>query len=967
MSLLTIAGFPRPLRVVRHASASRRLRLEVPGLLGRRRAARELEERLRALDGVEETRVDARSGRALLRYAAGSELLRGLQQEPEGAGRAFVRSRPSRRSEAPAWHALESAEVMRRLEGPPPGLDPAEVERRRRRFGANALGAPRGRSALAIWTEQLANLPTALLGGSAALSALAREWTDAAAILSAIGLDSGIGFAIEQQTEGLLRSWQRHEAGRARVLRAGRMLQITASELVPGDILMCRSGYTVAADARLIETHRLACDESMLTGESEPCEKDAAAVAADAPLAERSCMLYAGTTLASGRGRAVVVATGPDTEIARIRRLLEEQQAPETPFERRFRELSRDLSLLGAGAGLFSATLGLLRFQPVGQVLRDAVALGVAAIPEGLPLVSTAALVQSMRRLRERGMLVRRIASAETLGSVTVVCADKTGTLTRNEMRLECLDLGRGSLPLEELRAAPGKPLEDPPTLALLAAVLNSDVDVESAGGEIAVAGSATERALVTAAAAAGLDRQAVATRFPRRRLLARDHDRPYVVTHHRDGDAELCFVKGAPEAVLELCDRDLYGPLTPERRRERRARNEAMAGDGLRVLGLAWRPPEHAPGSRVRPFVWIGMVGLRDPLRADAAGAVRAAREAGIRTLILTGDQRATAVAVARQVGLSGEVVNGPELARRLAADGEEVRERLAGIACCARVTPADKAEIVQALRAAGEVVAMAGDGINDAPALKVADVGIAIGHRASGVSRQAADIMLAGEELEAILSAVAEGRIVQDNLRRAVRYLLATNLAELVIPIGSQLVGGRSPFSPAAMLWINLISDSLPVLAIALEPGRGDELSRPPAAPGAALLSREDWGQVLRHGRWISALGAAGLVFGGPATAFSALAGAEIGYALACRSDDGPPDERTLRILGATAGLHTLTWLLPPLRAALRLPPALALSEVAGFGVGALAPWCVDRVARFRTIRRRGGDAIHEEVRTS
>jgi Ca2+-transporting ATPase len=345
--------------------------------------------------------------------------------------------------------------------------------------------------------------------------------------------------------------------------------------------------------------------------------------------------------------------------------------------------------------------------------------------------------------------------------------------------------------------------------------------------------------------------------------------------------------------------------------------------------------------------------------LRPDAADAVRAARRAGIRTVLLTGDQRATAEAVARAVGLEGEVVDGPELARLLAADGPEVRARLARVAVCARVTPADKAAIVRALREAGEVVAMAGDGVNDAPAIKAADVGIAIGHRASGVSRQAADIVLASEELGAVLAAVAEGRIVQDNLRRAVRYLVAQNLSEVVLAVGAAALGARDPFTPIRLLWLNLISDTFPAMGLALEQGNGDELDRPPAPPGAPFIPREARGPIVRDALWMAGLGAASLAIGGPALAFHTMAGVELGYSLKCRSAGGPPDRTMARFLAGTAALHSLTWWMPPLRRALRLPPVVMPLELAGFGVGMTLPWLLSRREREGLIVRRGCDA--------
>jgi Ca2+-transporting ATPase len=962
MLFLHLPGHPEPARVVRHARAARLLRLDVTGLAGQPARAEALELELRDPTlGVEESRASWRTGRVLLRYAPGAAILDQLHIAPAPAARpspplAGTRRRSS--APSPPWHALPLEEVLERLATQQYGLDGPEAARRLRRHGPNALAPPRSRTRLEVLRDQVTNLPVALLGGSALVAALRRSWLDAGAILSAVGLDVGIGYGIERRTEDLLSSWRRHEAGEARILREGRMLRVPAAQLVPGDVILCRSGHMVPADARVIDAHRLACDESTLTGESEPRAKDVAPVPEDSPVAERSSMLFAGTTVAAGRGRAVVIATGPDTEVAAIRALLEQEQAPRTPFEKRFDALGRAFTLAGVASGGVLAALGLLHRKPLGQVAAQAVALGVAAIPEGLPVVATAALVQSMKRLRKRGMIVRRLASTETLGGVTVVCADKTGTLTRNEMRAEVLDLGRGSVDVATLRALPERIFDDGPTLALAGAALNSDVDVEASGDALSIAGSSTERALVDAAHAAGLDRAELRQRFPRRWLLDRDRERPYVVSlHDAPGGGAVAFVKGAPERVIELCGRDLWGPLDAARREELKARNRQLAADGLRVLALAWRRLDGNEARREaqRDLVLIGLVGLRDPLREDAPRAVQAARAAGVRTLILTGDQPGTAEAVARAVGLEGEILDGPELAALLERNGDEIHARLAGAAACARVTPADKARIVRALRASGEVVAMAGDGVNDAPALKAADVGIAIGHRASGVSRQAADLVLAGEDLAAILMAIAQGRIVQDNLRRTVHYLLSTNLAEVVVALGAAAVGARDPFTPLRLLWLNLISDTLPAMALALVPGDGEELSRPPAPPGAPLVSRADRRRVARDGLGLAGITALGLLAGGPAVAFSTLAGAELGYA-ACRAPGAPSDSRTLQLLAATAALHGLTWLVPPLRLALGLPRAVSVGEIGGFAIGAAIPWLASERLGSGVIVRHG-----------
>jgi Ca2+-transporting ATPase len=529
------------------------------------------------------------------------------------------------------------------------------------------------------------------------------------------------------------------------------------------------------------------------------------------------------------------------------------------------------------------------------------------------------------------------------------------------------LDLGFGELDAARLRADPEKLFSDPVSLALAAGVLNSDVDAEGDAGALSLEGSSTERALVLAADRAGLGRSALRHAFPRRLLRERDDATQYVVSLHDAPEGEaIAFVKGAPEQVIALCTRDLRGPLDARLGRRLLAQNLALASRGLRVLAFAWRrfaageTPELGGG-----YTLIGLAGLRDPLRADAAQVVQRAARAGIRTVILTGDQRATAEAIAREVGLAGETLDGLDLANLLGGDGAELRARLRGAAVFARVGPAEKAALVRALRAAGEVVAMAGDGINDAPALKAADVGIAIGRGASDVSREAADIVLASEELGTVLAAVAEGRIVQENLRRAVRFLVATNLAEIALALGAAGFARSDPFTALRLLWLNLLSDSLPAIALALEPGCGDELERPPPPPTAPLVSADEWRRAVRHGALLAGIGAVGFAFGGGPGAFGALAGAELGYALACRRPGRTPDARFVRFLGGAVALHGVALALPPLRGALALPRVASLGELAAFGAGFAAPTFVFRGSSDLVIVRRGRDRTQEDPR--
>jgi Ca2+-transporting ATPase len=955
--------------LARHGRASRRVRLEIGALIGNPALARDIEASAGGRPGITRVVADPRSGRVLVEYEPGVPLDLELDQLRRSARRRGARGDPASAAWQSEWHADDAAAVSVRLgTSAADGLTAGEARRRLGAVGGNEIYDEQPASRLAVLARQLANLPTALLGSSMAVSALLGDVVEAGAIATVIGLNAGIGYRVERRSDDLLAAWRTAEAGTALVIRDGEIRTVSNAELVPGDLLVVRPGAVVAADARVVESHRLAADEAVLTGESEPVAKSVAPVAPDAALAERRSMLYRGTTIGSGHGRAIVVATGAATEIAQVQQLAEASRAPEGRLQRRLGELSSRLAWSGLAAAALAALASVAWRRTPLDVLRESVALGVAAIPEGLPVAATAALVRAMARMRARGIVVRRLATAEALGGVTVACVDKTGTLTENRMRLEIVSVLDGGRPrriaTDELHAPPGTPLYGPLAALLIAGVLNSDVEYQSSGnGHLQVAGSSTERALIEAAQRAGIDPRAVRRMWPRRRLVERSDDAAYVVTEHAPG---LDFIKGAPEQVVPLCELDAAaaGAILDD--------NAALAGDGLRVLAVAWRrggDPAELPETRgaARRWRYLGLVALRDPLRAGSADAIRAAARAGIRTVMLTGDQRATAEAIARQARLDGEVIEGRELAALLATP--DVARRLRRIAVIARVAPADKLAVVNALRRHGEVVAMAGDGINDAPALRAADVGIAVGARSSDVARQTADVVLERADLRSILAAVAEGRAVQDNLRRSIRFQAAGNLGEVLLVLGAALAGRRL-IPSLGLLWINLLTDTLPGLALALESGDdGLEalLARAPIRPGAPILDAGDWRRVGRDGAMIAAAAAVAAVAGGPLAAFGTIGATQFGYAAACRAPDQPIRPRFAAMIGGSAALHLLAVASAPVRALLRIggrtPVAIASSGL-GMAIPLYLAW---RRHADREITRRGGAADHPSKESS
>jgi Ca2+-transporting ATPase len=911
--------------IARQARASRRLRLEIAALRNNPQLARALEVSASRRSGVTRASASVHSGRLLIEYAAEAPVLDELEQLAT-----LPRRLPGRRSRAaqesafalPAasWHSEPIERVSALLAtSAGDGLSVGEARRRLASLGENVIEDEPPPSRLAVLASQLANVPTALLLGSTIVSILLGDLLEAGAIVAVLGLNASIGYRVERRSEDLLTAWRTAEVGEAEVIRSGSIHTVRAAELVAGDLIVVRAGTVITADARVVDAHRLSADEAALTGESEPVDKASDPVEAAASLAERRAMLYRGTTIASGHGRALVVATGAATEIANVQRLAAESRAPKGRLQRRLNWLSSRLAWSGlTAAGLAGLASLAWRRDPI-EILRDSVALGVAAIPEGLPVTATAALVRAMARMRDRGIIVRRLATAEALGAITALCTDKTGTLTENRMRLETVSVlvgGRARrIDAAALHALPGV---GPLAALLIGGVLNSDVEYQSNGnGHLELAGSSTEVALVEAAQRSGLDPRALRERWPRRRLLERRDAIYYVISEH---ESDVAFIKGAPEQVVPLCALDRTAAATAL------AENTALAGDGLRVLAIGWRT------NNADPWTYLGLVALRDPLREGSAAAVRSAAAAGIRTIMLTGDQRATAQAIARAARLQGDVIEGSDLPGLLAAP--DAASRLRRVAVIARVVPADKVAVVEALRRHGEIVAMAGDGINDAPALRAAEVGIAVGARSSDLARQTADVVLEREDLRSILAAVSEGRAVQDNLRRSIRFQAAGNLGELLLALGAALAGRRL-IPSLGLLWINLLTDTLPGLALALEPSDGTLLDRPPARPGAPILSYADWRRVARDGALIAATSGAAAIVGGPLAAFATIGATQFGYAAACRAPGVPLRRRFAAMVGGSAALHLLAVASAPARALLRIrgrsPIALAASSVA------------------------------------
>ncbi len=757
------------------------------------------------------------------------------------------------------WHTLSAPDVAgfwntSKLTG----LTSAAAADRLSAFGPNVLPHPQPRSAFQVFVQQFQSLPVALLLGSAALSILTGGIADAVVICAVVLLNASIGAMTEFEAERTITSLMALSEPIATVVRDRRRQQVGAEEVVPGDLLVLVRGGHVAADARLLETEDLTIDESALTGESMPAEKVVEPHAfADLPLADRRNMAYRGTVVTGGSGIGVVVATGTHTEIGKIQALIAAAQQPQTPLQRQMELLGRKLVwFTGAVAGAVFV-VGLLRGYSALEMLRSAVSLAVAAVPEGLPTVVTVGLAGAVRSLAERRVLVRRLEVIEALGTVQVVCFDKTGTLTLNEMSvvacfaaMQRYDVSGGTF------FSDGKPVQMGSHTELLSLLeicsLCSETEVREVDGALAASGTPTESALVRMAINSGIDVEMLRQQNPLVRMIHRARGQNYMTTVHDAGNGRtLLAVKGSPEQVLKLCTAWSKGgavrPFSDADRRLVESENERMAAAALRVLGVACLDAAAEVDTNDRGLVWLGLIGIADPPRQGLRDLIGDFRQAGIRPVMVTGDQEATARAVGQTLGMDG--AGDLAVIDTTGSNGMEWQEsgdRLAGPQIFARVSPAQKLQIVRAFQGAGEVVAMTGDGINDGPALKAADVGIALGQSGTRVAREVADIVLTDDNIHALLPAIQEGRRVHANIRKAIRYISATNLGEILVMFGALAGGMGQALNPRQLLWINLITDVFPEISLALAPPDEGIMKRPPTDPRVPVIGRSDYGRL-------------------------------------------------------------------------------------------------------------------------
>jgi Ca2+-transporting ATPase len=767
--------------------------------------------------------------------------------------------------------------VLERLRSTASGLTEREAAARLRATGPNALAAGPSESIVRLVLEQLKSVVVGLLIVAGGVALLSGDLLDAAAIGVVLVLNTAIGFATEYRARRAIASLLALEVPKTTVVRGGARREVSARELVPGDVVELDAGQRVPADARLLSSADLTTIEAPLTGESLPVEKAAAAEPpGDAPLADRPTMVYAATAVATGHGVAVVTATGMRTEVGRIGALTTAVRRRRTPLEARLDRLGRNLAIAALAIAAVVAVLGALQGIGLAQSIELGIAIAVAAVPEGLPAVATIAMAVGVRRMARRAAVVRHLPAVESLGAATVVCTDKTGTLTTGQPTVVELWLdGRTVTATGVGYAADGAlhhdehpvTADDDPVLreALRIAALANRSEVTHQGAVASAVGDPTEAALLVAARKGGVDRARLLDALPEIAEVPFSAERRLMATFHRSGTAVLAYVKGAPSVIVALSEayltREGPRPLDAAGRERLLACNEALAGRGLRVLALATRSVDAPAPAALRGLTFVGFAGMMDPPAPGVEPAIAQFQSAGIRTVMITGDQRATAEAVSRELDLLGpddEVLEHQELE---AMSDEALAARLPRVAAFSRVSPDGKLRIVQAYQRRGDVVAMLGDGVNDAAALRQADVGVCMGGRGTDVAREAADVVLQDDRFQTIAVAIEEGRIIFDNLRKFVFYLFSCNLAEIFVVVGAALARLPAPLVPLQILWLNLLTDTFPALALALEPAEADVMRRPPQDPRTAILPpRMAW----------NALGYAALIAGATLGAF-------------------------------------------------------------------------------------------------
>jgi Ca2+-transporting ATPase len=767
---------------------------------------------------------------------------------------------------AALWHTLSVDETFARLKSTSRGLIEEEAAKRLSDFGPNELQVAGRVSPWTILLDQFKNVLIVILLCATTLSAFLGHGIEAIAITVIVLFAVILGFVQEYRAERAIEALREMAAPVATVIRDGRERRVPARELVPGDLILLATGNKVPCDVRLVEAVNLQTIEAALTGESAPVEKHTHPLEDERlQVGDRKNLAYAGTVVTYGRGRAVVVATGMSTEFGKIARMLEEVETSKTPLQINLDRVGKTLARVALLVVIVIVALGLFRGQPFVEMLIFGVALAVAVVPEALPAVITISLALGVKRMVKRNALVRRLPAVETLGSTSVICSDKTGTLTKDEMTARRLFVGGQMLEVSGTGYEPsgkfsmngtGVELTGPMSMLLQAAALASDARVErsDSGDKWEVKGDPTEGALVVAAAKAGLVKVDLDTRFPRVSEIPFTAETKRMTTLHQTPEGVAAYTKGAPEVVVQSCawqlSKDGEQTLNDAGRAEILEVARKLAAEALRILAVAYKRGA-ARKDAEESMTFLGLVGMIDPPRPEAEAAVRECEQAGIKVIMITGDHPLTAKAVADELGLSknGRVVTGAELE---AMSDEELKQAVESVAVFARVSPAHKLRVVTALQQRGQVVAMTGDGVNDAPALKKADIGIAMGITGTDVSKEAAAMTLTDDNFASIVAAVEEGRGIFSNIKKYLMYLLSSNVGEIGLMAGASLAGLPLPLSAVQILYVNLATDGLPALALAVDPPEDDLMRRHPRDPRSGIFTRPVVILMLVGGLW-------------------------------------------------------------------------------------------------------------------
>lgn len=777
------------------------------------------------------------------------------------------------------WYEIEAAEAGEKLNTDlDRGLSAEEAEKRLEEYGPNALREPPSRSILSMFMDQLKEVLVIILIIAAVISGAVGEWMDSLVIMIIVVLNACLGVYQEHKAEEALKALKKMTMPTAKVLRDGEVCQVAVENLVPGDIVLLEAGDSLPADIRLVETVSLRTNEAALTGESVPVEKSIKALEqGDVPVGDQHNMAFMGTTITSGRGKGLVITTGMETELGKIAQMIQETPQETTPLQKRLAELGKILGLAAFAIVAIVFLAGWLRGMELLEIFMISISLAVAAVPEGLTAVVTIVLAMGVTRMSRRSAVIRRLPAVETLGTVTVICSDKTGTLTKNEMTVTRIYTddqlfevtGIGYNPEGIFLDASGEkivPLANRNImLMLMGGLLDSDARLVEREDGWAIVGDPTEGALVVAAAKAGLRKAEMEQEYPRLAEIPFDSGRKMMTTFYEiDGD-RYSYTKGAPDILVARCTKIARGSeiesLTSEVRQKLLDINSELASKGERVLALAVRkwpqvPENPQPDSVETDLVFVGYFSMIDPARPEVKDAVATSKRAGIRTMMITGDHPATAVAIANELGIWQEgdsALTGQELQN---IDEKELQQAVTNTTVFARVSPEDKLDIVKALKSHNHVVSMTGDGVNDAPALKRADIGVSMGITGTEVAKEASEMVLMDDNYATIVGAVNEGRTIYGNIRKAVHYLLSCNVGEIVTIFTSILLGLGSPLTAIQILWLNLVTDGLPALALGVEPPEKGVMEQPPRKPNEGVMAGGIGGSILWQGAMIGLL---------------------------------------------------------------------------------------------------------------